>query len=44
MNFNVVIIRYITYFNAMNLALFNGFFKYLKGVQNGIWQPTKRDA
>lgn len=44
MNFNVVIIRYITYFNAMNLALFNGFFKYLKGVQNGIWQPTKRDS
>jgi len=44
MNFNVVTIRYITYFNAMNLALFNGFFKYLKGVQNGIWQPTKRDA
>lgn len=44
MNLNVVIIRYITYFNAMNLALFNGFFKYLKGVQNGIWQPTKRDA
>ncbi len=43
-NLNVVIIRYITYFNAMNLALFNGFFKYLKGVQNGIWQPTKRDA
>jgi cellulose synthase/poly-beta-1,6-N-acetylglucosamine synthase-like glycosyltransferase len=44
MNFNVAIIRYITYFNVMNLALFNGFFKYLKGVQNGIWQPTKRDA
>jgi hypothetical protein len=27
----------------MNLALFKGFFQYLKGVQNGIWQPTKRD-
>lgn len=43
LNINVVILRYITYFNAMNLALFNGFFKYLKGVQNGIWQPTKRN-
>lgn len=43
-NINVVILRYITYFNAMNLALFNGFFKYLKGVQNGIWQPTKRNV
>lgn len=43
-NFNVTILRYITYFNAMNLALFNGFIKYLKGGQNGIWQPTKRDS
>jgi len=43
-NLNVVILRYITYFNAMNLALFSGFFKYLKGIQNGIWQPTKRDS
>ena len=42
-NLNLMVLRYITYFNAMNLALFNGFFKYLKGVQNGIWQPTKRD-
>ena len=42
-NLNVVILRYITYFNAMNLALFNGFFKYLKGGQNGIWKPTKRE-
>lgn len=43
LNLNVVSLRYITYFNAMNLALFKGFFQYLKGVQNGIWQPTKRD-
>lgn len=43
-NLNVVLLRYITYFNAMNLALFSGFFKYLKGIQNGIWQPTKRDS
>jgi cellulose synthase/poly-beta-1,6-N-acetylglucosamine synthase-like glycosyltransferase len=43
LNLNVVLLRYITYFNAMNLALFKGFFQYLKGVQNGIWQPTKRD-
>ncbi len=44
LNLNVSILRYITYFNAMNLALFNGFIKYIKGVQNGIWQPTKRKA
>lgn len=44
MKLNITSIRYITYFNAMNLALFNGFIKYLKGGQNGIWQPTKRDS
>ncbi|MCH2022827.1 MAG: glycosyltransferase [Saprospiraceae bacterium] len=43
-NFSIDLLRYITYFNAMNLALFNGFFKYLKGVQNGIWEPTRRDV
>ncbi len=43
-NLNILLLRYITYFNAMNLALFNGFFKYLKGVQNGIWEPTRRDV
>ncbi len=44
LNIHVALLRYITYFNAMNVALFNGFFKYLKGVQNGIWQPTKRNV
>lgn len=40
---NLVPIRYITYFIAMNVALFKGFLNYLKGTQNGIWQPTKRN-
>lgn len=44
LNINIKILRYITYFNAMNLALFSGFFKYLKGNQNGIWQRTKRNS
>lgn len=44
LNINIKLLRYITYFNAMNLALFSGFFKYLKGNQNGIWQRTQRNT
>ncbi|MGB0863558.1 MAG: glycosyltransferase [Saprospiraceae bacterium] len=36
------IIRTITYFNAANLAMLRGLFKYLKGVKTNVWQPTKR--
>jgi cellulose synthase/poly-beta-1,6-N-acetylglucosamine synthase-like glycosyltransferase len=35
--------RYITYFLAMNAALLKGFFNYLKGVRNNVWQPTQRN-
>lgn len=34
--------RAITYFNAMNLAMLHGFFKFLGGIQSGIWQPVDR--
>jgi len=34
--------RHIRYFNRMNWALLRGFFAYMKGVEKGIWQPTKR--
>jgi cellulose synthase/poly-beta-1,6-N-acetylglucosamine synthase-like glycosyltransferase len=40
---NLPLLRYITYFIAMNLALLKGFFNYLKGVRNNVWQPTKRN-
>jgi cellulose synthase/poly-beta-1,6-N-acetylglucosamine synthase-like glycosyltransferase len=36
-------LRYVTYFLAMNLALLKGFFNYLKGVRNNVWQPTQRN-
>lgn len=31
-----------TYFCAMNLALFIGFIRFLRGVNSSVWQPTKR--
>lgn len=35
-------IRAITYFNAANLAMLRGFFRFLKGVKSNVWQPTQR--
>jgi cellulose synthase/poly-beta-1,6-N-acetylglucosamine synthase-like glycosyltransferase len=35
--------RHIRYFVAMNRALFVGFFRFRKGVEKGIWEPTRRE-
>jgi len=35
-------LRYVTQFIMMNAALTGGFWKALKGIKNGIWEPTKR--
>ena len=40
---NLIVIRFISYFYAMNLALLFGFFKYIKGIKTNVWQPTNRD-
>lgn len=34
--------RYITQFLLMNAALTVGFVKAVRGIKNGIWEPTKR--
>ena len=35
-------LRNIRYFFAMNLALLAGFFRFLRGVRSGAWEPPKR--
>ncbi len=40
---NVLFLRNVRYFLLMNLALLQGFFKYLKGIQTNVWEPTKRN-
>lgn len=42
-NINISLLRFITHFYSMNLALFIGFFRSIKGVKSGVWQPTKRN-
>jgi hypothetical protein len=36
-------LRLVTHFYAMNLALFIGFFKYLRPIKSGTWQRTRRN-
>jgi cellulose synthase/poly-beta-1,6-N-acetylglucosamine synthase-like glycosyltransferase len=36
------ILRYVTQFLLMNAALTTGFVKAVRGIKNGIWEPTKR--
>ncbi len=42
-NIHISILRFVTHFYTMNLALFIGFFRFLNGVKSGIWKPTKRN-
>jgi hypothetical protein len=36
------VFRLITYFFAANFALLLGMVRFVRGRQNGIWEPTKR--
>ena len=42
-NIHLSVVRLAVHFYAMNLALLVGLFKYLKGIQTGIWKPTPRN-
>ncbi len=42
MGMHLRFLRFVSYFSFMNLALLKGFFKFFKGVDSGIWSPTKR--
>jgi cellulose synthase/poly-beta-1,6-N-acetylglucosamine synthase-like glycosyltransferase len=36
-------LRFVSHFVLMNLALLAGFFRYLGGINNNVWQPTSRN-
>lgn len=40
---NFLLLRGAHYFIKMNLALLEGFFKYIKGIRSNVWEPTKRN-
>jgi cellulose synthase/poly-beta-1,6-N-acetylglucosamine synthase-like glycosyltransferase len=39
---HINLLRYITHFYLMNLALLVGFLIFIRGVDTNIWQPTQR--
>lgn len=41
-NINIKVFRGLRYFILMNMALLEGFIKFLNGIQTNVWQPTKR--
>jgi cellulose synthase/poly-beta-1,6-N-acetylglucosamine synthase-like glycosyltransferase len=43
LNVHIRILRLITHFYAMNLALFIGFFRSWKTIQSGVWDRTPRN-
>jgi cellulose synthase/poly-beta-1,6-N-acetylglucosamine synthase-like glycosyltransferase len=39
---HIIILRFVTHFYSMNLALLAGFIKYTKGINTNVWEPTTR--
>ncbi len=40
---HVLPLRFISHFVLMNLALLAGFFRFVGGIKNNVWQPTRRN-
>jgi cellulose synthase/poly-beta-1,6-N-acetylglucosamine synthase-like glycosyltransferase len=40
--FHIILLRFISHYYYMNLGLFLGLLKYIKGVKSNVWEPTKR--
>ncbi len=43
-NYKNQALKFVSHFYLMNLALLEGFFRFLKGIQSSIWQPVKRNV
>ena len=39
---HVLVLRFITHFYSMNLAMLFGMFDYFFSSETGLWEPTKR--
>jgi hypothetical protein len=37
------LLRFVSHFYLMNLALLKGFIIFKKGIKSSIWEPTKRN-
>jgi branched-subunit amino acid ABC-type transport system permease component len=39
----IPLVKNLAYFAAMNIALIDGFFKWLRGIRENTWQRTTRE-
>jgi cellulose synthase/poly-beta-1,6-N-acetylglucosamine synthase-like glycosyltransferase len=39
---HIIILRFVTHFYSMNLALLTGLIKHTKGINTNVWEPTTR--
>jgi len=39
---HIVFLRFVRHFTSMNIALFQGFINYIRGVKAHVWRPTER--
>lgn len=44
LNINFSLLKFVSHFYLMNLALLKGFITYVKGVESNVWEPTKRET
>lgn len=42
--FHIILLRFISHYYYMNLGLFIGLLKYIKGVKTNVWEPTNRES
>jgi cellulose synthase/poly-beta-1,6-N-acetylglucosamine synthase-like glycosyltransferase len=40
---HVVLLRFVTHFYYMNIAMLAGLLRFMKGVKTNVWEPTKRN-
>ena len=40
---HIKLLRFITHFYYMNVALFMGFIRYVMGIKTSLWKPTERN-
>lgn len=41
---HIILLRFISHYYYMNLGLFIGLLKYIKGVKTNVWEPTNRES
>jgi hypothetical protein len=38
------VLKFASHFYLMNLALLQGFFRFIRGIKSSVWQPVERNV